>query len=59
MISRSLSRRLERLETSVTPTSTTSDPLVIELVRLAGEGGDEFHVAQSRSPCDAISEKAG
>jgi hypothetical protein len=47
------------LETSVTPTSTTSDPLVIELVRLAGEGGDEFHVAQSRSPCDAISEKAG
>jgi hypothetical protein len=30
MISRNLSRRLERLETSITPTSTTS-PLVIEL----------------------------
>ena len=31
MISRSLSRRLDRLETSVMPTSTTSDPVVIEL----------------------------
>jgi hypothetical protein len=31
MISRSLSRRLERLETSIMPTSTTSDPVVIEL----------------------------
>ena len=31
MISRSLSRRLERLETSIMPTSTTSNPVVIEL----------------------------
>jgi hypothetical protein len=31
MISRSLSRRLERLETSIMPTSTASDPVVIEL----------------------------
>jgi hypothetical protein len=31
MISRSLSRRLERLEISVMPTSTTSDPVAIEL----------------------------
>jgi hypothetical protein len=31
MISRSLSRRLERLETSIMPTTTTSDPVVIEL----------------------------
>jgi hypothetical protein len=27
-------------------------------VRLAREGGDEFHVARSRSPCAAIPEKA-
>ncbi len=31
MISRSLSRRLERLETSIIPTNTTRDPVVIEL----------------------------
>ena len=31
MISRSLSRRLDRLETSIIPTSTTSDPVLIEL----------------------------
>jgi hypothetical protein len=31
MISRSLSRRLDRLETSILPTSTISDPVVIEL----------------------------
>jgi hypothetical protein len=31
MISRSLSRRLDRLETSIMPTSTASDPVVIEL----------------------------
>jgi hypothetical protein len=31
MISRSLSRRLERLETSIMPTSTTSNPVVLEL----------------------------
>jgi hypothetical protein len=31
MISKGLSRRLEQLETSITPTSTISDPVVIEL----------------------------
>jgi hypothetical protein len=31
MISRSLSRRLERLETSIMPTSTTSNPVAIIL----------------------------
>jgi hypothetical protein len=31
MITRSLSRRLDRLETSIMPTTTTSDPVVIEL----------------------------
>jgi hypothetical protein len=31
MMIKSLSRRLERLETSIIPTSTTSDPVVIEL----------------------------
>ena len=31
MISRSLSRRLERLKTSIMATSTTSNPVVIEL----------------------------
>jgi hypothetical protein len=31
MISRGLSRRLDRLETIVMPTTTTSDPVVIEL----------------------------
>jgi hypothetical protein len=31
MISRNLSRRLERLETSIMPTDTTSSPIVIEL----------------------------
>jgi hypothetical protein len=31
MISRNLSRRLERLETSIMPTSTTSNPVVLEL----------------------------
>ena len=31
MISRSLSRRLEQLETSIMPTSMTSNPVVIEL----------------------------
>ena len=31
MMSKSLSRRLERLETSIMPTDTTSSPIVIEL----------------------------
>jgi hypothetical protein len=31
MINRSLSRRLDRLETSIMPTTTTSDPVAIEL----------------------------
>jgi hypothetical protein len=31
MISRSLSRRLERLDTCIMPTSTTSNPVVVEL----------------------------
>jgi hypothetical protein len=37
MISKSLSGRLERLETSIMPTSTTRDPLVIELQFVSAE----------------------
>ena len=37
MMIKSLSRRLDRLETSIMPTSTTSDPVVIELKFVSAE----------------------
>jgi hypothetical protein len=60
MIIRSLSRRLERLETSLMPTSTTSNPLVIELQFVSPEKVVTSSMSiRSRSPCDSIPEKAG
>jgi hypothetical protein len=37
MIGRNLTRRLERLETTVMPTSTTRNPVVIELQFVSAE----------------------
>jgi hypothetical protein len=37
MISRSLSRRLERLETNIIPATPTSDPILLELQFISPE----------------------
>jgi hypothetical protein len=56
MISKNLSRRLERLETTVI---ATSNPVSIILQFYSPEKVvTRFHVARSRSPCAAIPEKA-
>jgi hypothetical protein len=51
MISSSLSRRLERLETSIIPTSTTSNPVVLEL---RGTAASKTRETPSQQPLHAI-----